>query len=118
MLNEIAVVGGEDMESDGMSGVEMNRVDGGNGAAQRNGARRQLDVDDLGGRNAGEGGITMTPNYRKLWNNRRKKLDIITSCRSILFLSLTGFQVREGIKHWRKLNEDNAQKMEIFRNII
>ena len=82
MLNEIAVVGGEDMESDGVSGVEMDRVDGGNGAAQRNGARRQLDVDDLGPRNAGEGGITMAPNYRKLQNNRRKKLNI-------LFLSLT-----------------------------
>ena len=88
MLNEIAVVGGEDMESDGVSGVEMDRVDSGNGAAQRSGARRQLDVDDLGRWNASKGGIAMAPNDRKLQSNRRKISEINTSRRKMLCLSL------------------------------
>ena len=66
MLNEIAVVWREDMESDGVSRVEVHRVDGGDGAPNSLSTRRQFHVDDLRRGDLSKGGVAVTPNDRIL----------------------------------------------------
>ena len=50
------------MKADGMFGIEMNRVDGGDGASQGIRARGQFHVNDFRRRRGGEVRVTMTPN--------------------------------------------------------